>query len=421
MKMLRIAYTLQNVGGVNFLKDVGDSSPVKYSIQGLKSRGHKVDVFRLGQGGILKIENPYENISWNELGGPVDNPILKWSESAVRRVQSILRLPYFAFFDSFKMYHGLRRVLAGYDLCHEHNGLFSVGASLACARMGFPYMLTFSADPIMELDFFGKSLTGLHRKVAERQAAATYRRAGAILCVSNQARVHLVDHWGVDAEKVHVMPNGVDVELFRPGPKNPDVLHGLGFGKGPIITFLGGFQPWHGIDLLLESFCRVLQSGREANLLLIGDGIVRSKVENEVRRMNIEGRVRITGLLPQTEVPELLENTDIAVIPYPKFPKDLWFSPLKLYEYMAAGKAILATNHGQIAEVIEDQKTGLLVEPGNVDAITAGLVQLLDMPALRDSLGNAARRQAVERHSWRHYIHGLEAIYSRLLEDHEKI
>jgi len=122
-------------------------------------------------------------------------------------------------------------------------------------------------------------------------------------------------------------------------------------------------------------------------------------------------------LVPQAKIPEILSAVNVAVIPYPQLPKELWFSPLKLYEYMAAGKAIVASSSGQIAEVVQDGYNGLLVEPGNVNEFAQAITRLLKDPVELDWLGKNARQQAVEHHSWDGYIRRLEAVYQEAIDE----
>jgi glycosyltransferase involved in cell wall biosynthesis len=114
-------------------------------------------------------------------------------------------------------------------------------------------------------------------------------------------------------------------------------------------------------------------------------------------------------------VPEILAIADVVTIPYPQLPEELWFSPLKLYEYMAAGKAIVASSAGQITEVIQDGYNGILVEPGNVDELAQAIINLFKDPTRRERLGQNARQQAVTQHSWEQYINRLEKIYESVL------
>jgi glycosyltransferase involved in cell wall biosynthesis len=183
----------------------------------------------------------------------------------------------------------------------------------------------------------------------------------------------------------------------------------------PVVSFVGGFQPWHGIDLLVESFPRILQEFPNCKLLLVGDGPDRINIERKIEELGISPNVIITGLVPQIQVPKILSTVDVAVIPYPELPKELWFSPLKLYEYMAAGKAIVASRSGQIADVIQDEYNGVLVKPGDVIGLADNIIKLLNNPDQRDWLGNNARQQAVERHSWEGYIRKLIELYQGVL------
>jgi glycosyltransferase involved in cell wall biosynthesis len=274
-----------------------------------------------------------------------------------------------------------------------------------------PYVLTFSADPILERDLVGNPLTGMHAWVARKEARFTYQAANQILCVSEPAKSHLVETWEVEEDKIVVMPNGVDTQLFRPLENSHLIRAQLGLDGQPVVSFVGSFQSWHGIERLVESFAWVLKEVPQARLLLVGDGPARPVVEDTIKRLELSSNVTITGLVPQAEIPKILAAVDVAVIPYPQLPKDLWFSPLKLYEYMAAGKAIVASASGQIVDVIQDGYTGLLVEPGDVVETAQAITRLIKNPAELDWLGKNARRQAVERHSWDGYIRRLETVY----------
>jgi glycosyltransferase involved in cell wall biosynthesis len=337
-------------------------------------------------------------------------------ESAIRRVQRELHLPYFAFFDFFRFYEAARRCLPRYSLCHEHNGVFYGGAALACQRLGIPYVLTVSADPLLERALAGEPLRGIHRFVAASEARFTFGLARRILCVSEPAKANLVESWGVDPAKIVVMANGVDVELFNPDYSTGAARARLGIGPdNPVIGFVGGFQAWHGIDRLVESFAKIRRRRPASKLVLIGDGRARPLVEQKIAECGVCGDVVITGFVPQEEVPKLMAALDVAVLPYPELPKDLWFSPLKLYEYMASGKAIVASRAGQIAEVIENGTNGLLTQPGDVDELVRAIDEILDDQELRERLGRNAREKATAQHSWDRYIQRLTSIYEDVL------
>lgn len=417
---LKIAYTIQNVG-LDLSQRVGDTVPVWYTLDGLRALGHKIAVFMLSGRSITKIADVtgQPQTSTVPLGVTGKRPF-HLLESGVRRAQLALNLPYFAFIDSARFYEACLNSLPPYALVHEHNGLFSPATALACRRLKKPYVLTFSADPILERNVVNDPLTGLHRRVAERQARLTYDQADQILCVSNAAKQHLVTNWQVDPEKVNVMPNGVEIELFT-RPFDPLAVRAQwALGSGPVIGFVGGFQKWHGLDRLVKSFALLLKDVPDARLFLVGDGPYRAELDREIAGAGVQEQTVITGLVPQTDVPRLMAAMDIATLPYPRLPQDLWFSPLKLYEYMAAGKAIVASRSGQIAEVIENGETGLLVEPGSITDLHRALQSLVRSRAERERLGENGRSQAVHYHSWSRYVAKVEQIYEKALHHHPR-
>jgi glycosyltransferase involved in cell wall biosynthesis len=179
--------------------------------------------------------------------------------------------------------------------------------------------------------------------------------------------------------------------------------------------FVGSFQQWHGLDRLVEGFAQILRKLPEAKLLLVGDGPARPAVERKIAKLGITDAVIITGIVPHTGIPEMLASADVVTAPYPHLPQELWFSPLKLYEYMAAGKAIVASRAGQIAEVIQNGHTGTLCEPGDVNEFAQTTIELLEDPAERRRLGQNAQQQAIEHHSWEQYARRLEEIYLSVL------
>lgn len=409
---------IQNVGNIDFSQDVGDTVPVKNSLLGLQRAGHAADCYRLAGQSVIRISDVSspDNVDVSSLG-VTGKSYFHLLEGGFRRLQRIFGVPYFALFDSYRFYEGCMRILPQYDICHEHNGLFSLGASLACSRLKMPYILTFSADPLMELELVGKPLKGIHKSAAIKAAIYSYQAANRIICVSRQASQHLIDEWRVTPEKIVVLPNGVDVNLFSQVHNPERIRSRFGFNEDVVIGFVGGFQYWHGLDMLTESFASVVADHPGVKLFLVGDGPAKDSIEKVVKKLDLDKFVVFSGLVPQDQVPEYLSAMDVAVLPYPKLPKDLWFSPLKLYEYMAAAKAIIASDSGQISEVITDGTNGILVEPGNAVELTSALIKLIDDDDMRINLGKSAQLQAKRQHSWDSYVHRLESVYANVIKE----
>jgi glycosyltransferase involved in cell wall biosynthesis len=413
---LRIAYALQNVGGVDFGLGLSQAVPVRETLRGLRQAGHSVSALMLRGQSVVGMDNVdcHEQVWQLPQGLPGTRPF-KRVEGGIRRVQRELRLPYLGLFDLYRFYRACLGGLPKFDLCHELNGLFTGGAALACRRLGKPYILSVDADILLERDQLGQPVVGLQRRLAAWETRLSYQAASRIICVSEPARQNLIDAWQVDPHKIEVVANGVDTQLFRPIEDSRALRAQLGIGDGPVVGFVGAFTAWHGLDLLIESFARVWRRFPAARLLLVGDGPGRQLVDSQIAAHGLQPAVCMTGLVPQTAVPALLACADVTVLPYPRLLKELWFSPLKLYEYMSAARAIVASGSGQIAQVIQHGHTGLLVEAGDVAELTDAICSLIENAAERARLGSNARAQAVASHSWHNYVQRLEAIYRSVL------
>ncbi len=332
------------------------------------------------------------------------------------RCQRALGVPYLNVFANLRLLDGGLQCFPECDLVYERNGLYRNGAARACKRLGIPYVLYCEADDIFEHDMMGKPIKGLLRWRARATAEYNLRAADRVVCVSEQLRRRLISEWGVRADRVVVLPNAADVNLFKPDPAlRARVRTSLGITESPLIVFVGNFYVWHDVPTLLRAFADVLKARPNARLLLVGDGATRTAMMDQAKILGIDGAVVFMGMVAHSEVPGVLAAADIAVVPYPALQQDVWLSPMKLFEYMASGTAIVASRVGQVAEVLSDGETGLLVQPGDSAAMGKALIGLLKDDARRLHCGQMARRRAVERHSWDQYCSRLEQIMLSLV------
>jgi glycosyltransferase involved in cell wall biosynthesis len=174
-----------------------------------------------------------------------------------------------------------------------------------------------------------------------------------------------------------------------------------------VVGFVGTFRQWHGADVLAEAFGRLIERAPDlrenVRLLMVGgNAITMPEVVGSLERHGVLDLAVLTGLVPQSEAPAHLAACDVLASPHvPNADGSPFFgSPMKLFEYMAMGKGIVASDLGQIGEVLENGRTALLVPPADVDALAAGLERLIREPELRARLGAAARQEAVDHHTW---------------------
>jgi glycosyltransferase involved in cell wall biosynthesis len=331
-------------------------------------------------------------------------------------IQRLIGVPYLNVFSNLRYYDGFLHALPGIDLVYERNGLYNSGLAMACQRLGIPYVVFFEADQIMELDIVGRPLTGLLRWRARQLLRYNLSVADCVVCVSDVGRQHLVEEWGISAHKIVVFPNAVNVEKFKANAEwRTKIRSQLGLETNPLIIFVGNFFHWHDVVTLLDAFALLVVSHPDARLVLVGDGEQRQAMMQKTDELGLSAMVQFTGAVPHAEVPHYIAAADIAVVPYPPMQQKMWLSPLKLFEYMASGKAIVASSIGQLTDVIQDGENGLLVPPGDVFALAEALKKLIGDAGLNSKLSAQAREDAERKYSWESYLSRLESVFDAVI------
>jgi len=294
----------------------------------------------------------------------------------------------------------LERAIAAFrpDIVYDRYNSYSTAAVTAARRFGIPCVLEVNAPVAYERSTYE------HLRLRMPRLAARYERrillaADHIVTVSAPLKRHLRAHYGLADAAISVLPNGADPVRFHPLLDARPLRAELGLADGAVVIgFTGDARPWHGLHLLVESFLRLVHERRHVWLLILGGG---GSSEPALRKMVAErglgARVRFIDRVPHGAVPAFISAMDIAVSARATF----YASPLKIVEYMAAGKAIVAPAMPNIGEMLDDGHSALLFEPENVDALTHALRRLVDDRALRERLGQHARGQVEARLNWR--------------------
>jgi glycosyltransferase involved in cell wall biosynthesis len=327
----------------------------------------------------------------------------------------------------YQLVRGLSYTAYGERVVHAGRGLqadfvyqrYTLGSSAGlelAERAGVPLVLEFNGSDVWVEEQWNSGRLRLARTLSALERR-NLMDASLVVVVSDVLREAVVEH-GVPDERLLVNPNGVDVDRLAPLRERSasEWRSAGGRPEAPTVGFIGTFGPWHGVRLLPDLVEAVAAVRPDARWIVIGGGWLHEEVSEEIERRGLADRVLLTGLIDHDEALRLLAASDVCVSPHVPNPDGSRFfgSPTKLFEYMGLGKAIVASDLEQIGEVIEDERTGLLSPPGDVDAAAAAILRLLDDPELRVRLGDAALAEARERYSWKaHTRRILDALAAR--------
>lgn len=235
-----------------------------------------------------------------------------------------------------------------------------------------------------------------------------WQRAEAIRVVSGELKSMLAEA-GVAPRKIHVIYNGADARAFQ-GVDGTVERKALSIAPGDVVfCYIGSFRPFHGLDDMVEAARKIAPQSRNVRFLMVGDGPRRVALERMIEEAGLASRFVFTGAVPHERIPLLLAASDVCLSIYPAGQR-MYFCPLKLIEYLAAGKAVLASEVGVQRELLRHGDTAWLAAVGDVDALARSIESLAGDTQLRDALGRNARRLVEERLTWEHTAAKIEKL-----------
>ncbi len=302
------------------------------------------------------------------------------------------------------------------DFIYERVSLYGTSGVHLAKAVGCPLILELNAPLAQEQSTYRGTGLGDLAADSERWLLS---QADAVLAVSKPLAEY-VESVGVDPDRIHVIPNGVDCDRFVP-KANSSIGTGSADGNGAVLGFVGGLRPWHGVEVLPELMARLTPDYPDVSMLIVGDGPLRKDLDREFALRNLQDKVTITGLLNHTEIPAAIRTMDIALAPYPKLDHSFYFSPLKLFEYMACGVPVVASSLGQIIELVDNNKTGLLYEAENVDALESACRKLLSNEDQRAEMGSRGAELVRREYTWKKNAERATALAGSLQRDSKEI
>ena len=312
----------------------------------------------------------------------------------------------YTFLDYFHLARAIRKHRP--DCIYERYSLYLPSGVWAKKRFGLPLILEVNSPLYQERKAF-------HRITLDKLACWSERfvwqRADFVLPVTQVLARHVIDA-GVPESRIVVVHNGVNQKRFSSVPDVTEAKRRLGLDGFIVLGFVGFMREWHGLEQVIELVAR--NKAKNLYFLAVGDGPARQTVLQQARDQGAENRVSVTGVIGRGEVADYIAAFDVALQP------DVvaYASPLKLFEYMQLGRAIVAPAMDNIREILADGQNAVLFDPGDSGDFAAAIQRLIQDPGLRQRLALNARQTIDSRNfTWHHNAERVSELMARLLRN----
>jgi len=299
-----------------------------------------------------------------------------------------------------------------YDVVHYRN--IWDGLAIAQNKKLFEYKTLFEVNglPSIELKYHYPGLdTELLAKVRE-QEVATLHLSDAIICPSNVTRDYIAS-LGLSRDRIAVIPNGVSPSDFSPSPLPARE------GRVPVLLYVGTLADWQGLEVVIKALPKMLEQ-EPVHLRIVGRGRSRQRkmLMKHIRKLGVEGSVLVQPAVPHHEVPALIAESDICVAPLGLNDRNVTQGacPIKVLEYMASSRPLIASNMPIVRELVREDVDGLLFSPNDPEDLAHKVLMLLDDVELSKRLADSATERALTKFTWHESQKKLVKVYEKLLE-----
>jgi glycosyltransferase involved in cell wall biosynthesis len=376
-------------------KYTGDSIHIRELVSSLVKLGNKVILI------VADIEN--------------QKSVLKWTE----KIQNL----HLYFHKSQRNFKGQKTVLFCRKIAKKHDvqiiyerrvtPKISYGLN---KLLKIPYVIEVNALVKDEKVLLGKETDekGAIKQMKKHFRMHFYQKANKIVCVTQNIKNNIQKEYNLPSEKVVVIPNGANTDLFT--PLNQDICKkDLGLApKDSYFCFVGNLAPWQGVEYMIEAQSIITNEIPNSRFLVVGGGVQKEQLKRKARESQIGNNVIFTDWVDYEVVPKYINAADICVAPMTTGREKSGSSAIKIYEYLACGKPVIASNVPNL-EFIQKNRCGLLIPRDDPSRLAETILDLLNDPERRKKMGERGRKLVVENYSWTNTASKITDILKKLL------
>jgi glycosyltransferase involved in cell wall biosynthesis len=284
----------------------------------------------------------------------------------------------------------------------------------ACKRVPFVFEVRdLWPESLSAVGMGGKN--SLMNRALAKLAGFLYGKADRIVVVTPAFKDHLIKHWNIAADKISVIENGVETNLFSPRNTDADIRRELGAEEKFVVSYIGTIGMAHGLESVIEAAARMRQSAPHILFLLLGEGAEKERILSLARAQGLTN-LRFVGQQPREKIPAYIAASDACLVLLKKAEVFKTVIPTKMLEFMSCSRPVILGVEGQARKIMDEARAGIGIDPGSADELVEAITLLAANPTLRESLGRNGRRYIQQRFSRRSTATAYLDVLENLLE-----
>ncbi len=266
-----------------------------------------------------------------------------------------------------------------------------------------PAIIELNGISDIEAEMLGRTQKrkGISRPIRKFISRDLFRNVDSVVAVTHGIKREVIVRYGVKSDKIFVIQNGANINLFKSMSRS---LCREKFGlnqSDKYVCFIGNLAPWQGVENLVKASPLIFEKEMKVRFLIVGDGILGETLRIMVKEINMDERFHFLGKIPYENVPFIINASDVCVAPFIRRRNEkIGLSPLKIYEYLACGRPVVASDIEGVGDFLLETGSGITVEPENYEALAQGIIELLHKEEVRKVMGRNGRDAVVKEHSW---------------------